>query len=173
MRGGTQSQVPNVFFKSGKLSSSSFQIEEESKQDDSFNNKKRTQSEIKEVDKRLKLDTQQKHLKKYRNKKSDVTTDIGKLEERINENDCRRQHIKKKLTTNETDKLRKRIKNKAYMKEYREKNNIKKQLTTNEADKLRERIKKKAYMKEYRRKNKIKKNLTTNEEDKLRNTIQS
>ena len=60
--------------------------------------------------------------------------------------------IKKKLTTNETDKLRKRIKNKAYMKEYRKKNNIKKQLTTNEADKLRKRIRNKAYMKEYRKK---------------------
>lgn len=121
MQGGTQSQVPNVFFKSGKLSSSSYQIEEESKQDDSFNNKKRTQSEIKEADKRLKLDTQQKHLKKYRNKKSDVTNGIGKLEERTNENECRWQHNKKKLTTNETDKLRKRIKNKAYMKESRKK----------------------------------------------------
>ena len=97
MQGGTQSQVPNVFFKSGKLSSSSYQIEEESKQDDSFNNKKRTQSEIKEADKRLKLDTQQKHLKKYRNKKSDVTNGIGKLEERTNENECRWQHNKKKI----------------------------------------------------------------------------
>ena len=56
------------------------------------------------------------------------------------------------MTTNEADKLRKRIRNKAYMKEYRKKNNLKKKLTTNEADKLRERIKSKACMKEYRKK---------------------
>ena len=70
------------------------------------------------------MDTQQKHLKKYRNKKSDVTNGIGKLEERTNENECRWQHNKKKLTTNETDKLRKRIKNKAYMKEYKKKKHL-------------------------------------------------
>ena len=61
------------------------------------------------------------------------------------------------MTTNETDKLRKRIKNKAYMKEYRKKN-IKKQLTTNEADKLRKRIRNKAHMKEYRKKITLRKN---------------
>lgn len=56
------------------------------------------------------------------------------------------------MTTNEVDKLRKRNRNKAYMKEYGKKNNLKKKLTTNEADKLRKRIKSKAYMKEYRKK---------------------
>ena len=44
---------------------------------------------------RLKLETQQKHLKKYINKKSDVTNGISKLEERTNENECRWQHNKK------------------------------------------------------------------------------
>ena len=77
------------------------------------------------------------------------------------------------MTTNEADKLRKRIRNKAYMKEYRKKNNLKKKLTTNEADKLRERIKNKAYIKEFRKKNSIKKNLTTNEGDKLRKRIKN
>jgi len=47
--------------------------------------------------------------------------------------------IIKKLTTNEADKLRKRIENKEYMKEYRKKATLKK-LPTNEADKLRKRI---------------------------------
>ena len=62
------------------------------------------------------------------------------------------------MTTNEADKLRERIKSKAYMKEYRKKNNIKKNLTTNEEDKLRKRIRNKAYMKEYRKKITLRKN---------------
>ena len=58
------------------------------------------------------------------------------------------------MTTNERNQLTKRIKNKAYMKEYREKNNIKLKLTTNEGDKLRKRIKNKEYMKDYRKRKK-------------------
>ena len=38
----------------------------------------------------------------------------------------KKKNIKKQLTTNEADKLRERIKNKAYMKEYRKKITLKK-----------------------------------------------
>ena len=38
----------------------------------------------------------------------------------------KKNNIKKQLTTNEADKLRKRIRNKAYMKEYRKKITLRK-----------------------------------------------
>ena len=38
----------------------------------------------------------------------------------------KKNNLKKKLTTNEADKLRERIKSKAYMKEYRKKITLKK-----------------------------------------------
>ena len=172
MQDGTQSQVPNMFFKSGKFSSSPYQIDEKSKQDDTLNKRKRTRSEIKEVDKRLKLDTQQNDLKKNRNKKSDGTNSISKLKKRANENECRRQYNKKKMPTSEADKLRERIKNRAYIKEYREKKNVKKKMPTNEADKQRKRIRDKEYMKDYRKKTTFKK-MPTNEADKLRKRIKN
>ena len=57
------------------------------------------------------------------------------------------------MTTNEEDKLRKRIKNKQYVKDYRKRTTLKK-MPTNEADKLRKRIKNKDYVKEYRKRKK-------------------
>lgn len=57
------------------------------------------------------------------------------------------------MTTNEEDKLRKRIKNKQYVKDYRKRTTLKK-MPTNEADKVRKRIKNKDYMKEYRKRKK-------------------
>ena len=57
------------------------------------------------------------------------------------------------MTSNEEDKLRKRIKNKQYVKDCRERTTLKK-MPTNEADKLRKRIKNKDYMKEYRKRKK-------------------
>ena len=37
MQGGTESQVPKMFFKSGKYNSSPYQIEENNKKDNAFN----------------------------------------------------------------------------------------------------------------------------------------